>query len=150
MEKTHKSFMKQALAQAKAAARAGEVPVGAVMVFRGKIIARARNEIVRRHDPTAHAEILAIQRAAAKIKNERLKSCILYVTLEPCAMCAGAALLARLAGVVFGAHDPKTGALGKCMDLSRQPKPNHVMLVTRGVMSKECGAILKRFFQKRR
>jgi len=143
-------FIRQALGQARIAARRGEVPVGALIVRDGKVVARARNEIIARRDPTAHAEILAIQRAAKKLKNERLTGCVLYTTLEPCPMCAGAIVLARLGGVVYGARDPKAGAAGSVMDILRHPQLNHQCVVEGPVMPKECGAILRRFFHKRR
>jgi len=130
--------MRLALAQARLAARRGDVPVGAVIVREGRIIARARNEIVSRHDPSAHAELLAIQRAARKLRNERLNGCVLYTTLEPCAMCSGALTLARLDAVVFGAKIPA----GK--------QSNHRHATIGPVMAKPCGEILKSFFKKRR
>jgi len=143
-------FMRQALAQARMAARRGEVPVGAVIVRDGKVVARARNEIVARRDPTAHAELLAIRLAAKRLKNERLTGCVLYTTLEPCAMCAGAMVLARIDRVVYGARDPKAGAAGSVMDILRNKKLNHRCFVDGPVMPQECGAILRRFFRNRR
>ena len=142
--------MRQALVQARIAARRGEVPVGAVMVCGGKIVARAHNEVVRRRDPAAHAELLAIQRAAKRLRNERLAGCTLYTTLEPCPMCAGAAVLARLAEVVYGAADPRAGAAGSLMNVLRQPGLNHRVGVRGPVRSRECGAVLRRFFKLRR
>lgn len=143
-------FLRQALVQATKAARMGEVPVGAVIVHRGTIIARAHNEIVHRRDPAAHAELLAIQRAAKVLRNERLTGCTLYTTLEPCPMCAGAAVLARLAGVIYGAADPRAGAAGSLMDILRHPGLNHRVPVRGPVLARECGAVLKRFFRERR
>jgi len=142
--------MELALAQARMAARHNEVPVGAVVVCNEKVIGRGRNEIVSRKDPTAHAEILAMRKAALKLRNERLTGCILYSTLEPCAMCAGAAVLARVSEVVYGASDPRAGACGSALDLSHHAKLNHRFKVTGPVMAKECGDILKAFFRKKR
>lgn len=130
--------MRLALAQARLAARRGEVPVGAVIVHEGRIIARARNEIVGRRDPSAHAELLAVRKAARKLKNERLNGCTLYTTLEPCAMCGGAIILARIDEVVFGARIP----LGK--------RVNHRHATTGPIMPKACGDILRKFFRKKR
>lgn len=146
----HNKFLRMALAQAKMAARRGEVPVGAVVVKEGRILARGRNEIVSRRDPTAHAEILALRRAAKKLRNERLTGCVLYSTLEPCAMCAGAAVLARVAEVVYGAADRKAGACGSVMNLSRHPKLNHHFKMTGPLMPRECGKLLKSFFRGKR
>jgi tRNA(adenine34) deaminase len=142
--------MRHALAQARTAARLGEVPVGAIIVRDGKVIARARNEIRRKKDPCAHAEVIAIQRAARRLKNERLTGCVLYTTLEPCAMCAGAIVLARLDMVVYGARDPTSGAAGSVLDVLRHPKLNHRARVSGPVMPRECGGILRKFFRKRR
>jgi tRNA(adenine34) deaminase len=142
--------MRLALAQARLAARRGEVPVGAVVVREGKAIARAGNEIIARRDPAAHAELLAIQRASKRLRNERLNGCSLYTTLEPCPMCAGAIVLARLDAVVYGAADPKSGAAGSALDVVRHPALNHRADVRGPVMARECGALLKRFFRKRR
>ena len=142
--------MRNALIQARLAGRRNEVPVGAVVVRGGKVIARGRNEIVRRRDPSAHAELLAIQRAAKRLRNERLNGCVLYTTLEPCPMCAFVAVLARLDGVVFGARDPKTGAAGSMVSLLRHRKLNHRPRVAGPVMPKECGDLLRAFFRKRR
>jgi tRNA(adenine34) deaminase len=150
MTRAESGFIRQALAQARMAACGGEVPVGTLIVRDGKVVARARNEIVGRRDPTAHAEIIAIQRAAKKLKNERLNGCVLYTTLEPCPMCAGAIVLARLEGVVYGARDPKAGAAGSLLDLVRHPKLNHRCVVTGPVMPRECGGLLRKFFRKRR
>ncbi len=142
--------MRQALVQARIAARRGEVPVGAVMVCGGKIVTRAHNEIVRRRDPAAHAELLVIQRAAKVLRNERLTGCTLYTTLEPCPMCAGAAVLARLAGVIYGAADPRAGAAGSLMDILGHPGLNHRVPVRGPVLARECGTVLRRFFKLRR
>jgi len=146
----NQKYLALALALARSAARLGEVPVGAVVVHDGKIIGRGRNEMVSRKDPTAHAEILAIRKAALKLGNERLTGCILYSTLEPCPMCAGAAVLARVAAVVYGAADPRAGACGSAMDLSHHPKLNHKFTVSGPVMPVECGKLLRDFFRKKR
>jgi tRNA(adenine34) deaminase len=143
-------FMSLALAQARDAAAAGEVPVGAVVVRNGEVIATGRNAPVDTHDPTAHAEIIALRAAAARLGNYRLDGCTLYVTLEPCAMCSGAMLHARLARVVFGAADTKTGAAGSVLDLFAERRINHQTVATRGVLADECGALLSAFFQQRR
>ena len=142
--------MREALAEARLAADAGEVPVGAVVVRNGQVIGRGRNGPIGAHDPTAHAEIVALRQAAAALGNYRLEGCTLYVTLEPCAMCTGALLHGRVDRVVFGAADPKTGAAGSVVDLFAQPVLNHHTQVQGGVLAEEGGALLKRFFQARR
>nr|MDQ6881557.1 tRNA adenosine(34) deaminase TadA [Pseudomonadota bacterium] len=142
--------MREALAQAHEAAAAGEVPVGAVVVRGGKIIARGRNAPVGAHDPTAHAEIAALRNAAAVLGNYRLDGCELFVTLEPCAMCSGAMLHARLQRVVYGCPDPKTGAAGSVVDLFGEGRLNHQTLVVGGTLAAECGALLSDFFRDRR
>ncbi len=144
------AFMQWALAQAREAGSAGEVPVGAVVVRDGKVIASGRNAPVAAHDPTAHAEIVVLRAAAQVLGNYRLDGCVLYVTLEPCAMCSGAMLHARLARVVFGATDPKTGAAGSVVNLFDQPQLNHQTQVTGGVLAQECSATLQEFFQAKR
>jgi tRNA(adenine34) deaminase len=143
-------FMKAALAEARRAAVEDEVPVGAVLVKDGGIIARDRNRRERLHDPTAHAEMLAITSAAAELETWRLEGCTLYVTLEPCAMCAGAVVLARIPRVVYGATDEKAGAAGSVLEVLRHPKLNHRAEVTAGVLAEECGAILAEFFAGKR
>jgi tRNA(adenine34) deaminase len=143
-------FMTLALAEARAAAAAGEVPVGAIVVYEGEVIATGRNAPVAQHDPTAHAEISALREAARKLGNYRLDGCELYVTLEPCAMCSGAMLHARLRRVVYGAADPKTGAAGSVLDLFAQRQLNHQTELRGGVLAAECGALLAEFFQSRR
>ena len=143
-------FMAQALDQAQAAAMAGEVPVGAVVVHRDRVIAVGRNAPVKNHDPTAHAEIVALRAAAAALGNYRLDDCELYVTLEPCAMCSGAMLHARLKRVVFGAADPKTGAAGSVVNLFAQTQLNHQTEVVGGVLAQEGAGLLKAFFKERR
>ena len=143
-------WMRQALAQAQAAALAGEVPVGAVVVKDGQVIATGRNAPVQGHDPTAHAEIVALRAAAQLLGNYRLDGCTLYVTLEPCAMCSGAMLHARVPRVVFGATDPKTGAAGSVLNLFGHAAINHQTQVQGGVLAHECGALLSAFFRRRR
>jgi tRNA(adenine34) deaminase len=142
--------MQLALAQARLAALAGEVPVGAVVVKDGRVIGSGRNAPVGTHDPTAHAEIVALRDAAQTLGNYRLDGCTLFVTLEPCAMCSGAMLHARLSRVVFGAYDPKTGAAGSVLDLFAQRPLNHQTSVRGGVMAQEASALLQTFFQTKR
>lgn len=144
------AFMRLALLQAAQAQASGEVPVGAVVVRQGQVIATGRNSPVGGHDPTAHAEILALREAALVLGNYRLDDCELYVTLEPCAMCAGAMLHARLKRVVFGAADPKTGAAGSVVDLFSYPALNHQTQFQGGVLAQACGAMLQEFFRQRR
>jgi tRNA(adenine34) deaminase len=144
------SFMREALALAREAAAAGEVPVGAVVVLDGAVIGRGFNAPISLHDPTAHAEIRALRMAAQEVENYRLSGAEIYVTLEPCAMCAGAILHARLARVVFGADDPKTGACGSVVDLFAQPRLNHQTAVERGILCAEAGELLRDFFRARR
>lgn len=143
-------FMREALVLAAGAGALGEVPVGAVVVKDGEIIGRGSNRPIGTNDPSAHAEIVALRAAAARLGNYRLTGCSLYVTLEPCAMCVGAMLHARLARVVFGAQDPKTGACGGAVALASDAKLNHQTAFTGGVLADECGAILRRFFAERR
>ncbi len=143
-------FMRQALEQARHAWELGEVPVGAVVVKDGVVIARGYNQPIGRHDPTAHAEIVALRAAAEALGNYRLPGCELYVTLEPCVMCSGAMMHARLAKVVYGATDPKTGACGSVLNLFEQEQLNHHTAIAGGVMADECGAMLKSFFAARR
>ncbi|MGZ8291091.1 MAG: tRNA adenosine(34) deaminase TadA [Telluria sp.] len=143
-------FMQLALEQARQAWALGEVPVGAVVVKDGEVIAVGYNQPIGRHDPTAHAEIVALRAAAEKIGNYRLPGCELYVTLEPCVMCSGAMMHARLARVVYAAQDPKTGAAGSVLNLFEQEQLNHHTEVVGGVMAEEAGAMLKGFFAERR
>lgn len=143
-------FMRQAISQAHNAWALGEVPVGAVVVKDGEIIATGFNQPIGTHDPTAHAEIMALRAAAEILGNYRLPGCELYVTLEPCAMCSGAMMHARLSRVVFGAPDPKTGACGSIVNLFEQEKLNHHTDVVGGVLAEECGILLKEFFAERR
>jgi len=143
-------FMAVALEQARLAWAEGEVPVGAVVVKNGEIIATGYNRPIGGHDPTAHAEIVALRAAADKLGNYRLPGCELYVTLEPCIMCSGAMMHARLARVVYGALDPKTGACGSVVDLFAEDRLNHHTEVVGGVMAEEASAMLKAFFAERR
>jgi len=143
-------YMRDALASARRALAHGDVPVGAAVVKDGVVIARGRNARERDTDPTAHAEIVAIRRAARRLGSWRLSGCTLYVTLEPCAMCAGAMVLARLPRLVYGATDPKAGFTGSLGDLVRHPRLNHRVDVTKGVLAAECGRILVEFFRERR
>lgn len=144
------AFMRTALGLARDAMRRNEVPVGAVIVREGAILSSATNRTVRDQDPTSHAEVLAIREAATKLDRWRLDDCTLYITLEPCAMCAGAIVLARLKRVVFGAWDPKAGMAGSIGDLLRHPKLNHQPEVWGGVLADECGEALQQFFSGRR
>lgn len=143
-------YMRQALDQAHNAWALGEVPVGAVVVYEDKIIATGFNQPIGTHDPTAHAEIMALRAAASILGNYRLPGCELFVTLEPCAMCAGAMMHARLSRVVFGAADPKTGTCGSIVNLFEQEKLNHHTGLVGGVLAAECGQLLKDFFAERR
>jgi tRNA(adenine34) deaminase len=143
-------FMRLALEQAQHAWSLGEVPVGAVVVKDGVVIATGFNQPIGRHDPTAHAEIVALRAAAEKLGNYRLPGCELYVTLEPCVMCSGAMMHARLARVIYGAPDPKTGACGSVVNLFEQEQLNHHAEIVGGVMADEAGAMLKGFFAERR
>ncbi|NVM78303.1 tRNA(adenine34) deaminase [Duganella sp. SG902] len=147
---TDTAYMRLALEQARQAWDLGEVPVGAVVVKDGEVIAVGCNQPIGRHDPTAHAEIVALRAAAEKLGNYRLPGCELYVTLEPCVMCSGAMMHARLAKVVYGAADPKTGACGSVVNLFEQEQLNHHTEIEGGVMAEECGAMLKSFFAARR
>lgn len=141
------AFMKLALEQARAGARAGEVPVGAVLVLKGQVVASGHNLRERLKDPCAHAELRVIQEASQLLQRWRLTGTTLYVTLEPCVMCMGAALLGRVDRIVFGAMDPRGGAAGSLMDLSQDVRLNHRIEVRAGVLEAECGALLSGFFQ---
>lgn len=144
------NFMQVALDEARLAAAAGEVPIGAVIVRQREILARGQNRVLRDVDPTAHAEIVAMRAAAYATGNYRLLDCEMYVTLEPCAMCAGAMIHARLARLVYGAADPKAGAVGSALEVLHHPKLNHKMPVMAGILGEECGTLLKEFFRTRR
>ena len=139
--------MKLAIEEARAAAGESEVPVGAVVIYNGEVIARDHNRIVQREDPTAHAEMLVLRQATQKLGVRWLADCTLYATLEPCAMCAGAMVLARLPRLVFGARDPKTGACGSLRNIVEDERLNHRLIVRRGVLEGECGQVLRTFFQ---
>jgi tRNA(adenine34) deaminase len=142
--------MQAALAEARLAAEAGEVPIGAVAVHGGAIIARGQNRVLRDNDPTAHAEIVALRAAAQALGNYRLTGCTLYVTLEPCAMCAGAMIHARIDKLVFAADDPKAGACGSVLSVLNHPKLNHQMWAERGILAEESAELLRAFFRERR
>jgi tRNA(adenine34) deaminase len=143
-------FMGLALDLAREAGAAGEVPVGALVVLSGEVVGRGSNQPIGRHDPTAHAEIMALREAATRLGNYRLPGSTLYVTLEPCAMCAGAIMHARIDRVVFGACDPKTGAAGSVIDLFAESRLNHHTAITGGVLAEQCGSLLSGFFAARR
>lgn len=143
-------YMQMALDLARQAALNGEVPVGAIVVKNGVVIGRGANAPISLHDPSAHAEIIAMRQAALQLGNYRLVNCTLYVTLEPCAMCCGAMQHARIAKLVYGASDPKTGACGSVVNLMSEPKLNHHCEVVGGILADECGAVLSAFFKQRR
>ncbi|MGH9357576.1 MAG: tRNA adenosine(34) deaminase TadA [Candidatus Acidiferrales bacterium] len=143
-------FMRVALSEARLAMREGEIPVGAVVVHEGAVVAKAHNAPIGRNDPTAHAEILAMRQAARRLGNYRLNGCSLYVTIEPCAMCAGALALARVLELTFGAADPKAGAAGSALTVLNHPKLNHQVIIRRGVLEQDCASILREFFRQRR
>lgn len=145
-----RQFMQQAIEQAQLAALAGEVPVGAVLVRDGQVISKGFNQPITHHDPSAHAEMLTLRQAALAEQNYRLPGTTLYVTLEPCTMCAGAILHARVDRVVFGAPDPKTGAAGSVMDVFSSKQINHQTSIEGGIMVDECGQLLRSFFKERR
>ena len=146
----HEGWLRLALEEARSAGAAGDVPVGAVIVHDGVVIGRGQNRVERMGDPTAHAEMLAIREASAALGYERLAGAAIYVTLEPCAMCAGAIVLARLDRLVYGAADPKTGACGSLRDIVRDPRLNHQVEVTGGVLAETCSTLLKDFFREKR
>jgi tRNA(adenine34) deaminase len=147
---TIEDAMTEALALARAAGEAGEVPIGAVALHEGAVVGRGANRREGARDPTAHAELIAIQEAARTLGRWRLSGVTLVVTLEPCAMCAGAMVLARIDRLVYGATDPKAGAAGSLMDLTQDPRLNHRFTVERGLMGETCGDLLKEFFRARR
>ena len=148
--RTDELYMEEALRSAQRALEAGEVPIGAIVVHDDKIIARGHNLSVTSNDPTAHAEILALREAGAALGNYRLSGCTLFVTIEPCAMCAGALVHARIARVVYGAKDPKTGADGSVMQVLNHPAQNHHIEVLPGVLAGRCAELLQSFFRERR
>ena len=147
---TELDAMQAALAQARLAAEAGEVPIGAVVVHGGAIVARGQNRVLRDLDPTAHAEIVALREAAAALGNYRLSGCTLYVTLEPCAMCAGAMIHSRLDRLVFATPDPKAGAAGSVLSVLNHSQLNHQMQVEQGILAEESAELLRSFFRERR
>ncbi len=144
------AFMRHAIAEAQLAEREGEVPVGAVIVHRGEVIARGRNQVITLSDPTAHAEVMALRAAGRTLANYRLEGCDLYATLEPCAMCAGALLHARIRRLIYAAPDPKAGACGSVLAVLNHPQLNHRISVIPGLLADECGAMLSAFFRGRR
>ena len=147
---TDLTYLRAAIAEAQAAEANGEVPVGAVVVHENKIIGRGQNRVLRDSDPTAHAEIVALREAGLALKNYRLEDCTLYATLEPCAMCAGAILHARLSRLVYAAPDPKAGACGSVLSVMNHPQLNHRVEVEPGLLAEECGPMLSNFFLERR
>ncbi|HUX09894.1 MAG TPA: tRNA adenosine(34) deaminase TadA [Terriglobia bacterium] len=149
-EEMDSQWMWEALREARRGYREGEVPVGAIVVQEGKVIARAHNRPVRLSDPSAHAEILALRRAGRKLGNYRLPGCTLYVTIEPCAMCVGAIIQARIQRLVVGAMDPKAGACGSVLAVLNNRKLNHQVVLSSGILQAECAAILREFFRERR
>jgi tRNA(adenine34) deaminase len=142
--------MQAALAEARLAAEGGEVPIGAVVVYEGAIIARGQNRVLRDIDPTGHAEVVALRAAAAALGNYRLTGCTLYVTLEPCAMCAGAMIHARIDRLVYAAADPKAGACGSVLAVLNHPQLNHKIQVEQGIAAEESAELLRNFFRERR
>jgi tRNA(adenine34) deaminase len=150
MQSSDAAWMELALEQARLAEQAGEVPVGAVVIKNGEIIGRGHNRNLLDNDPTAHAEIVALRQAAKRLGNHRLTDCVIYATVEPCAMCAGAMVHARLARLVYGAADPKAGAAGSALVVLNHPALNHIMEITPGVLQEKCSELLKAFFQARR
>jgi tRNA(adenine34) deaminase len=142
--------LEAALAEAREAFAADEVPVGAIVVFEGRLLAKGQNRVLREKDPTAHAEVVALRGAARALGNYRLAGCTLYSTLEPCAMCAGAMIHARIERLVYGADDPKAGAAGSVLGVLNHPQLNHTVAVTRGVLAEESAGLLRRFFRERR
>lgn len=147
--KQYESCILKALQEAESALSEDEIPIGAIIVYKDKIIAKAHNQVERLNDPTAHAEIIAITQAASFLKSKWLKDCTLYVTIEPCSMCAGALVLSRITNVVFGASDPKTGAFGSKLDINTM-QLNHKIKVKKGILAKECSQLLKDFFKTKR
>jgi len=148
--KIHALYMQEALKEAEKAFGEDEVPVGAVIVYENKIIARGHNQVERLKDPTAHAEIIAITSAANYLGIKWLNEASLYVTIEPCSMCAGASVLARIKNLYFGASDPKTGACGSVINIVNNKKLNHRIKITKGIFAAECSSLLKEFFKKKR
>ena len=147
---TDLEFLREAIAEARLAEAAGEVPVGAVIVYEGQVIARGRNRVIEDSDPTAHAEMVALRAAGRILGNYRLEGCDLFTTLEPCSMCAGAILHARIRRLIYAADDPKAGACGSALTVLNHPSLNHRVEVLAGVLAEECGAMLTDFFRSRR
>jgi tRNA(adenine34) deaminase len=143
-------YLQLAIEQARLAEQAGEVPVGAIVVYEGEVIGAGQNLVLRTLDPTAHAEIVALRAAAHRLDNYRLTRCELYTTLEPCSMCAGAIIHARISRLIYGAPDPKAGAAGSVLTVVNHPQLNHQMEVVAGVLANECGELLRNFFRERR
>ena len=150
MSSEHESWMQRALAEARSAEEAGEVPVGALITRGGELIAIGQNRNLRDHDPSAHAEIVALRAAGHVLGNHRLEGCEMYVIIEPCAMCAGALVHARLARLVYGAKDPKAGAVESVMNVLNHPRMNHKMDVVAGVLEAQCSQLVRDFFRARR
>jgi len=150
MSLTDEDYLRAAIAEACTAELEGEVPVGAIVVYNNEIIGRGQNRVLRDSDPTAHAEIVALRQAGLTLSNYRLTNCTLYVTLEPCAMCAGAILHARIARLVYAADDPKAGACGSVLSVMNHPQLNHKVEVAPGLLAEECGPMLSNFFLARR
>ncbi len=150
MSELDQQYMQEAIEEARAAERAGEVPVGAVLTLDGQVIGRGSNRTLRDTDPTAHAEIVAIRAGARAVGNYRILGATLYVTIEPCAMCAGAVIQARIARLVYGADDPKGGAVRSCFEILNDPRLNHRLEVEAGVMAEEAASLLQSFFASRR
>jgi tRNA(adenine34) deaminase len=148
--KEDENFMKLAIEQAQIAEENGDVPIGAVIVYENQVIGRAYNQREQLQDPTAHAEIIALTQAAAFLESWRLHGCMMYVTLEPCPMCAGALVLARIDRLVYGCDDPKTGAVKSLYNIVNDERLNHTVNVTSGVLAEECSGLLQQFFQRRR
>ena len=147
---SEEAYLFVAIAEAQTAEAAGEVPVGAILVHQGQIIGRGQNRVLRDSDPTAHAEIVALREAGRALGNYRLEGCKLYVTLEPCAMCAGAILHARIARLIYAAADPKAGACGSVLSVMNHPALNHRVEISSGILAEECGTMLTAFFRARR
>lgn len=150
MSLTDEDYLRAAIAEARTAELEGEVPVGAIVVYNNEIIGRGQNRVLRDSDPTAHAEIVALRQAGLALLNYRLTGCTLYATLEPCAMCAGAILHARIARLVYAADDPKAGACGSVLSVMNHPQLNHKVEVAHGLLAEECGLMLSNFFLARR
>jgi len=144
------AWMELALEQARLAGNAGEVPVGALVIREGEIVGQGHNRNLLDNDPTAHAEIVALRRAAARVGNHRLSGCVMYATIEPCSMCAGALIHARISRLVYGAADPKAGAAGSVLEVLNHPRLNHKMEIASGVLAEECSEVLQEFFRRKR